>query len=70
MSGEVSHHAVVEALRVTLDYPTDDTQGASRLDSSDSPHRRLVCALDEQPRFLTNISGEEGRVRVAVDALR
>ena len=47
MSSEVSHHSVVEALRVTLDHPTDDTQGASRPDRSDSPHGRLVCALDE-----------------------
>ena len=68
MPGEVTHHAVVEALRVGLDHSTDDTQRASRPDRSDSAHRRLVCALDEQARLLAHISGEESRVRVAVDA--
>ena len=67
MPGEITYHAVVEALRVRLDHPTDDTQRAPRPDCSDSAHGRFVCALDEQARLLAHISREKSRVRVAVD---
>ena len=68
MPGEVADHAVAEPLRVRLDHPADHVQrpaGPGRLDRA---HGRLAGALDQQPGLLVDLTGEEGRVGVAVHA--
>jgi hypothetical protein len=66
--GEVPHHPVPEPAGVRLDHPADGVQRAARRDRPDTAHHRLVGSLDQQPRFLVHVAGQEGGVGVAVHA--
>jgi hypothetical protein len=66
--GEVSHHPVAEPPGVRLDHPADGVQRAARRHRADAAHHRLVRALNEQPRLLVHVAGQEGRVGVTVHA--
>ena len=65
----VADDAVVEALGVLLDDPTDDVDLPSRSDSFDPAHHRLVGAFDQQAGGLVDLAGTEREVRVAVHPL-
>ena len=69
VAGELADHAVAEARGVGLDHPADDVDPAAGLDRLDAALERLAGALDEQPRLLVDVAGEEGRVGVAVHAV-
>jgi hypothetical protein len=66
--GEVPHHPVAEPPGVRLDHPADGVQRAARRHRADATHHRLVRALDQQPRLLVHVAGQEGRVGVPVHA--
>ena len=66
--GEVPHHPVAEPPGVRLDHPADGVQRAAGRDGADAAHHRLVRALDQQPRLLVHVSGQERRVGVPVYA--
>jgi tetratricopeptide (TPR) repeat protein len=66
VAGEVPYHAVLEAVRVRLDDPPDGVQRPAGGNRPDAAHRRLVGALDKQPRLLIHGPGEERGVGVAV----
>src|SRR5699024_4286304 len=65
----VADDAVVEALSVLLDDPTDDVDLPSRSDGLDPTHHRLVGAFDQQAGGLVDLAGIEREVRVAVHPL-
>ena len=66
---EPAHHAVAVPLRERLDDPADHVDAPTRLDRPDAALERLAGALDQQPRLLVDVAGEEGRVGVAVHAV-
>ena len=66
--GEVAHHAVAETAGVLLDDQAHRVQRAARGDGLDAAHHRLFRALDQEPRLLVHLTGEERRVGVAVHA--
>jgi hypothetical protein len=66
--GEVPHYPVPEPLGVRLDHPADGVQRAARRHRADAAHHRLVRALDQQPRLLVHVAGQEGRIGVPVHA--
>ncbi len=68
VSGEVPHHPVAEPPCVRLDHPADGVQRAAGCHRADAAHHRLVRALDQQPRLLVHVTGQERRVGVAVHA--
>ena len=62
------HHPVAEPPGVRLDHPADGVQRAARSHRADAAHHRLVRPLDQQPRFLVDVTGQERRVGVPVHA--
>ena len=68
MPGEVPHHPVAEPPGVRLDHPADRVQRAARRHRADAAHHRLVRPLDQQPRLLVHVAGQERRVGVPVHA--
>ena len=66
--GKVPHHPVAEPPGVRLDHPPDGVQRAAGRHRADAAHHRLVRALDQQPRLLVYVTGQERGVGVAVHA--
>ena len=69
VAGELADHAVAEPAGVALDHPADHVDPAAGPDRLDAALERLAGPLDQQPRLLVDVTGEEGGVGVAVHAV-
>ena len=69
VAGEVLDHVVAESLGIGLDNAADHVDFPTRLHGLDAAPHGLLRAFHQQAVFLGDVTGEEGGVGVAVDAI-
>ena len=69
VTGEVSHHSIVEAFCVRLNCSTNDVDLAPWESGVDATHHCFVSAFNQIFNFGSNFSHHEGLIAVSVKAI-